>query len=127
MSVRKPTKKFVKIRDNSRCRKCGEAKELQIHHVLPQRLGGPDEDFNLISLCAECHCAWHRLEMELDIKYTAKRVVTIFYQWLKEEQNVKILLGNCRIWKEFKDLRNLSKSEKKQKKRKCNSSKAKKR
>ncbi|MHA1636466.1 MAG: HNH endonuclease [Candidatus Thorarchaeota archaeon] len=46
--------------DNHICQSCGrkwESPENQFaaHHILPKRLGGPDEDWNLMALCPSCH------------------------------------------------------------------------
>jgi len=41
------------------CFICGEDNEvvLEEHHKVPQRLGGSNEDRNLVVLCANCHRA----------------------------------------------------------------------
>lgn len=85
MSVTKPIKKFVYNRDNFCCRKCGGTKELQLHHVMPQRLGGPDDSFNLVTLCCIDHANWHSVEALLGVGKMEKRVVEAFYLWLKED------------------------------------------
>lgn len=42
-------------RDHHICQECGKAENLQIHHIIPQRCGGLDEEDNLITLCVLCH------------------------------------------------------------------------
>lgn len=39
------------------CYICGNNHQhvLQEHHLIPQRLGGSDEEENLVTLCANCH------------------------------------------------------------------------
>jgi 5-methylcytosine-specific restriction endonuclease McrA len=55
---------------NWSCFKCGKKihkkGEIQAHHLIPRRLGGPDEISNLITLCQSCHIKiekiiWKRL------------------------------------------------------------------
>ena len=57
------TKRRDKIlrRDEHRCRVCRTALPyvLRVHHVKPVEFGGPDEDENLVSLCANCHTLVH--------------------------------------------------------------------
>ena len=54
------TRRLVLSRDNYRCTECGEARDLQVHHILPRRLGGPDEPSNLVTLCSACHDRLHQ-------------------------------------------------------------------
>lgn len=43
-------------RDNYTCQNCKtKIKRLDIHHILPVRLGGADHYDNLITLCHSCH------------------------------------------------------------------------
>lgn len=38
------------------CQMCGvKSKSVHVHHMIPRRLGGPDELTNLITLCGSCH------------------------------------------------------------------------
>ncbi len=37
------------------CLRCGAAEPLDIHHIVPSRIGGTDEPSNLIPLCKGCH------------------------------------------------------------------------
>jgi len=56
-------RKEVRIRDNNKCRKCGNRKKLQFHHIIPFLEIGKYSKFrkivhkkdNLILLCSECH------------------------------------------------------------------------
>lgn len=44
------------------CRGCGgsiPSQQLHVHHILFRSQGGPDEDWNLISLCPGCHDKAH--------------------------------------------------------------------
>lgn len=47
-------------RDGWRCRNCGKAGRLEVHHVLKLRDGGTNDLANLRSLCVGCHLAEHR-------------------------------------------------------------------
>ena len=49
----------IRQRDNHTCRVCrkqdSKGARLHVHHVIPRRMGGPDEDWNLATLCPSCH------------------------------------------------------------------------
>ena len=48
-------------RDGWRCRDCGKAGALEVHHVQPVAAGGAEFDLgNLRTLCRGCHVAVHR-------------------------------------------------------------------
>lgn len=49
----------VKQRDGLRCRWCSSARDLEVHHITYRSGGGPDEDWNLITLCTEHHQKAH--------------------------------------------------------------------
>jgi 5-methylcytosine-specific restriction endonuclease McrA len=54
---------------------------LEIHHIVPQRDGGPDDDTNLIPLCTTCH--------------TMVRQSIIIFDQKKLLENLKILLDKA--------------------------------
>ncbi len=37
------------------CSRCGSPEDIEIHHVIPRRVGGADDPDNLIPLCGHCH------------------------------------------------------------------------
>ena len=50
-------RKEVLDRDRNRCQGCGKVfpePDLDIHHVIPPEMGGPNEVANLVSLCSAC-------------------------------------------------------------------------
>jgi hypothetical protein len=47
------------------CQRCGVADGLEIHHVIPRRVGGEDNPENLIPLCKGCHKRIEVLTCEL--------------------------------------------------------------
>ena len=50
-------------RDGRRCRRCGKAGRLEVHHVQALEHGGRPYDLdNLISWCRSCHIAHHRAQ-----------------------------------------------------------------
>ena len=53
----KELRKKVYERDNWLCQICGKHchKDIQCHHVFPERLGGQHTLDNLITLCRKCH------------------------------------------------------------------------
>ncbi|MHC1685819.1 MAG: HNH endonuclease [Clostridiaceae bacterium] len=48
-------KEKVKYRDYNKCFICENKMDLDIHHIIPQRLGGAHKEDNLITLCRKCH------------------------------------------------------------------------
>jgi HNH endonuclease len=49
----------VRRRDGHRCRWCGSADNLHVHHVRYRSEGGPNGARNLITLCGSCHDRAH--------------------------------------------------------------------
>jgi 5-methylcytosine-specific restriction endonuclease McrA len=50
-----------KIREEQKgfCADCGlKPKKLEIHHIIPQSMGGPDTEDNAVGLCPNCHQEW---------------------------------------------------------------------
>jgi len=55
-------------RDGWKCRHCNSRNGLHPHHLIYQSHGGPDDLWNLLTLCAGCHRAHH--DGFLDIEWT---------------------------------------------------------
>lgn len=58
MAVSKRLRYEVLRRDNHACRYCGAAApdvKLNVDHVIPQALGGPDHPTNLVTACTDCN------------------------------------------------------------------------
>ena len=49
----------VMERDHWRCQVCGSTNNLQVHHRQFRSQQGPDEESNLITVCASCHERLH--------------------------------------------------------------------
>ena len=48
-----------------RCDYCGiKPKKLEIHHIIPKRMGGSDEINNAVGLCPNCHQLWDELTFQ---------------------------------------------------------------
>lgn len=63
-------REYVLFRDNHTCQHCkGKSKDkvLNVHHIKSRKTGG-DSPNNLITLCETCHKAYHRGELELNVK-----------------------------------------------------------
>ena len=83
--MHKSLRTLVHLRDENCCRKCGThypKRGLQVHHILPQRLGGPNEYFNLMCLCNRCHVAWHKHEAKIDAMWVAHEAIAEYWKWL---------------------------------------------
>lgn len=52
-------KEYILERDNFECVICGKNTDLHIHHIVPIADGGTGLDYNLQTLCAECHIKAH--------------------------------------------------------------------
>ena len=52
-------KAYVRARDGLRCRSCGSRDHLEVHHIMQRKNGGSNSPDNLVTLCHECHKAWH--------------------------------------------------------------------
>lgn len=46
-------------RDGWKCRYCGFRNNLHVHHIIFRSDNGPDESWNLITLCSSCHNGVH--------------------------------------------------------------------
>lgn len=66
--------KAVDLRDKRTCRCCGRhadpnaiglTKRADRHHIIYRSAGGRDETSNLITLCAGCHDAEHRHQLDV--------------------------------------------------------------
>ena len=53
--IPKATRKAVLIRDNYRCVKCGNQKDLHMDHIIPESRNGSNELENLQVLCKDCN------------------------------------------------------------------------
>lgn len=53
-------KRILKLIDH--CEICGDTTKeiLQVHHIIPVKVGGTNSANNLIVLCPNCHCKAHR-------------------------------------------------------------------
>lgn len=60
-SVTSEVRLIVYVRDNFRCRKCGEMEtaKLTVHHVIFRSQGGDHSPENLVTLCWSCHKLVH--------------------------------------------------------------------
>ena len=53
-------RQFVLNRDNWRCKRCGKAGRLSVHHIRPLGNGGSQYDpENLQAICKTCHVFAH--------------------------------------------------------------------
>ncbi len=48
----------IRQEQNGCCAACGKKCKTQIHHIIPQGMGGSDERVNGVGLCADCHKIW---------------------------------------------------------------------
>ncbi len=62
------TRQRIFKRDNFRCVKCGESKNLQVHHITYENLG-EEKDADLVTLCDKCHKSTHDLDIHDHLVY----------------------------------------------------------
>ena len=65
-------REYVLFRDGHKCQHCkGKTKDtvLNVHHIESRQTGG-DSPSNLVTLCRNCHKAYHSGEIELKLKRT---------------------------------------------------------
>ena len=48
-------RKIILEKNNNSCQYCGSSDKLHVHHILPYRYGGYDEEQNLTVICSSCH------------------------------------------------------------------------
>ena len=49
-------RKSIILRDGCKCMECGKSNcVLEVHHIVPKRLNGKNNQDNLITLCSSCH------------------------------------------------------------------------
>lgn len=96
--------KVVDVRDNRQCRCCdrrsdpeapGLLKRGHRHHIQYRSAGGPDESWNLVSLCFQCHDlvhVKHTLEVEgnADVALTFKRENPATGGWYVTRQEIGV-------------------------------------
>jgi 5-methylcytosine-specific restriction endonuclease McrA len=51
---------YILARDHWKCRSCGSRSSLHVHHIVLRSQQGPDEKWNLITLCNSCHDGVHK-------------------------------------------------------------------
>lgn len=85
-------------RDNNRCVKCGRRKGLEIHHIFPCYQGGTDAEFNLITLCGDCHD--HSPDNPIEfIKYCSHHLPDEFYRSSQITKLITcIILADLRVY-----------------------------
>ena len=57
-------KEQIRDEQSYRCDHCGKKTRIQIHHIVPQRMGGADIRENGVGLCESCHEKWDELSFE---------------------------------------------------------------
>lgn len=97
-------RKAVILRDGCKCMECGKTNcKLEVHHIKPRRLTGPDTLSNLISLCNKCHDSiagneehfmthFYNLINGKDMNLSYAQHVMIGKNWLRNELSKKGIL-----------------------------------
>ena len=55
MTLRKPTKSMIYLRDGYKCCYCGRTKNLTLDHVLARSRGGEFSWTNIVTSCSSCN------------------------------------------------------------------------
>ncbi len=57
------------VESRNTCNICWQSKEVEIHHIVPVKLGGDNSEGNLIAACRNCHSVAHtKKEMARNLK-----------------------------------------------------------
>jgi len=73
LAFSKELKEQVRREQKGICADCGtKPKKLEIHHIIPQSMGGADTRDNAVGLCPECHEKWDELAFLKKIFYGKK-------------------------------------------------------
>jgi len=65
LAFSKEIKEQIRKKQEGKCDWCGKkVKRLQIHHIVPKRMGGDDIINNAVGLCDECHKYWDELSFQ---------------------------------------------------------------
>lgn len=67
-------KKQVRLEQDNRCDNCGKKTKLQIHHRVPQSMGGNDNRENAVGLCGDCHREADEKALEEGIIYPGIKI-----------------------------------------------------
>jgi 5-methylcytosine-specific restriction endonuclease McrA len=73
VSLRLPPNEYAELclgvlkRDDWKCRSCGYRQTLACHHIIYRSELGPDESWNLVTLCAACHAGEHSGNLTIDV------------------------------------------------------------
>ena len=63
--LRKKDDRFLESIRSLPCLACGRENETQAHHIRTRKNLGPDDAFNILPLCGDCHTmgknAWHKV------------------------------------------------------------------
>lgn len=98
--------KVVDLRDGRQCRCCdrksdpetsGLLKRGHRHHIQYRSAGGPDESWNVVTLCAFCHNSEHvkrtlEIEGNADVALTFKRKDKDTGEWYVTRQETAVLV-----------------------------------
>ena len=66
MTLRLPPDEYAKLcsivlgRDGFKCKSCEFRQSLHVHHIVFRSQEGPDEEWNLVTLCSSCHNGVHK-------------------------------------------------------------------
>ena len=75
MSLRLPAAEYKELclrvlgREGWRCRnpRCGMRNGLHVHHIIYRSEQGPDESWNLVAICHECHALIHAYQLFIGV------------------------------------------------------------
>lgn len=72
------------------CLVCGSKGTTVGHHIITRGAGGPDEDWNLMPLCTECHREIHDIGTGTFVnKYVYAKAFMIHFNWQHNKKDNK--------------------------------------
>lgn len=83
MNKNKLINKQVKKRNDKKCYFCDENDycKLQCHRIHEGKDGGKYTDFNVITVCANCHLRIHDEQIKIDRKYFCSNGKHVLHYW----------------------------------------------
>lgn len=97
----------IKERDQDCCQVCGEHGRLEVHHIVPQKLGGDHHPDNLITLCISCHRAIETRDLDYAIRKCQKNVLRTSKQLAVPDYHQKYLQLKNELGTAFQQIQNL--------------------
>jgi len=86
--MKKKTRKTKNISGIGLCDICGEAHFLETHHINGRNIEKANDDFNLTSICANCHLSLHLGEIIINGWYMTTSGKILIWKTKDSKENI---------------------------------------